>query len=125
MGEDNKKFGELVSKCWADGAFKQRFLTDPKKVLAEFEIEVPDGLNVKVVENTDDTMHITLPAKPTRSELSDDQLDSVSGGAGVTNIAKVSATSARTIQYAKFRTVTVHTSAGAYTCSTGTECVPW
>jgi hypothetical protein len=44
-------------------------------------LEVPDGMDVKVVENADDCVHITLPAAPAGSgDLSDDELSNAAGG---------------------------------------------
>ena len=122
MADDKNRYGELISKCWGDAAFKQRFLTDPKKVLAEFDIEVPAGLDVKVVENTGNMMYLTLPTKPNRDELSDNQLDAVSGGAGTLQPV----TTVQPVAYTRFSTIIVKaTSAGQNTCSGGKECVPW
>jgi mersacidin/lichenicidin family type 2 lantibiotic len=42
---------------------------------------VPDGMDVKVVENADNCVHITMPAPPTGSmELSDEELSNAAGG---------------------------------------------
>jgi hypothetical protein len=51
-------------------------------VLAEHGMDVPEGINVNVVENTDNTVHVTLPAAPdAHAELSDEELANVAGGA--------------------------------------------
>ena len=56
-------------------------MADPKAVLAEYDMSVPDNLDVKVVENADDCVHITLPAPPAgHHELSDDELSNAAGG---------------------------------------------
>ena len=50
-------------------------------MLAEYDVPVPDGIDVKVVENADDCVHITLPAAPAGSgDLSDDELSNAAGG---------------------------------------------
>jgi hypothetical protein len=121
---DENRFGEIVSKCWYDAAFKKRFMSEPKKVLAEFGMPVPEGLDVKVVENTNDTMYLTIPpapSKPKGGELSDNQLDAVSGGV-LTSGATVTAT--RPQYYNITKAIIVATSTGLTTCSTGKECVP-
>ena len=41
---------------------------------------VPDNMDVKVVENADDCVHITLPAPPPGMDLSDDDLSNAAGG---------------------------------------------
>ena len=76
--EQSKKWGKLISQCWADEALKQRFIADPAAVLKESGLEVPEDMEFKVVENTDKVNYILLPPKP--GELSDDQLDAVAGG---------------------------------------------
>ena len=78
----DKKWSRLVAQAWADDSLKQRLLDRPASVLEEYGIEVPAGLEVKVVENTDRVAYLTLPAKPSVnvSELSDDELAGVAGG---------------------------------------------
>jgi hypothetical protein len=50
-------------------------------VLAEHGMDVPEGINVNVVENTDNTVHVTLPAAPdAHADLSDEELESAAGG---------------------------------------------
>ena len=78
--EFQKAFGKLVAKAWADEEFKAKLLSEPMMVLQENEITIPDGVEVKVIENTDTTIHLILPAASVEEELSDDDLDSVSGG---------------------------------------------
>ena len=57
-------------------------MADPKAVLKEHGLDVPDGMDVKVVENADDCVHITLPAPPAGDhDLSDDELSNAAGGA--------------------------------------------
>jgi len=56
-------------------------MADPKAVLAEYGIDVPDGIVVNVVENSDNTVHITMPVAPTDAgELSDEELAGAAGG---------------------------------------------
>ena len=83
MTQENNKLAELFAACWKDEALKARFMADPKAVLAEYEMDVPDGIDVKVVENADDRVHITLPAPPAGDgDLSDDELSNAAGGCG-------------------------------------------
>ena len=81
MNEQRNKLAELFAACWKDEALKQRFMSDPKAVLAEHGMPVPDGMDVNVVENTDNTVHITMPAPPSgHMELSDEELGNAAGG---------------------------------------------
>jgi len=81
MTDETNKMNVLIAACWKDDALKQRFLSDPHAVLAEHGMDVPEGINVNVVENTDTTVHVTLPAAPHgHAELSDEELENAAGG---------------------------------------------
>ena len=81
MTEQRNQLADLFAACWKDEALKQRFMADPKAVLAEYGMDVPDGMDVNVVENTDTTVHITMPAPPSGGmDLSDDELSNAAGG---------------------------------------------
>jgi hypothetical protein len=81
MTEQNNAFAEFFAACWKDEALKARFMADPKAVLAERGIEMPDNIDVKVVENSDNTVHITMPMAPDgHEEMSMDELSNVAGG---------------------------------------------
>ena len=83
MTDQRKRLADLFAACWKDDALKQRFMADPKAVLAEYGMDVPDGMNVNVVENADNTVHITMPAPPSGYEtLSDEELSNAAGGTG-------------------------------------------
>ena len=83
MTEQRNALAKVFAACWKDEALKARFQSDPKAVLAEHGIAVPDGINVNVVENTDNTVHITMPMTPAGAgELSDEELANVAGGLG-------------------------------------------
>jgi hypothetical protein len=81
MTEQKNALAQLFAACWKDEALKARFMSDPKSVLKEYGLEFPEGIDVKVVENADDCVHITLPAPPSSSgDLSDDELSNAAGG---------------------------------------------
>ena len=89
MTEQRNQLADLFAACWKDEALKQRFMADPKAVLAEYDMPVPDGIDVKVVENADDCVYITLPKRPS-GELSDEELESAAGGGGAGQMASES-----------------------------------
>jgi len=76
--EQNKQMGQLIAKCWADEDFKAKLLADPAATLKAEGVELPEGLTIKAVENTDKVFHLVIPATPT--ELSEEDLDNVAGG---------------------------------------------
>ena len=81
MTEERNALAKVFAACWKDEALKARFMADPKAVLAEHGIAVPDGIDVNVVENSDNTVHITMPQAPAGDgELSDEELSNAAGG---------------------------------------------
>jgi hypothetical protein len=74
-------YSALVKKAWADDAFKQRLLSDPVAVFNENNLAVPDGLQVKIMEDTDQVRHLPLPPKPALQEpVAQAQQDTVTQG---------------------------------------------
>ena len=83
MTEQRNAMAELFAACWKDEALKARFMSDPKAVLAEHGIDVPDNIDVNVVENSDNIVHITMPKAPGGAmDLSDEEM---AGAAGADN----------------------------------------
>ena len=81
MTEQKNQLASLFAACWKDEALKARFMSDPRSVLAEYGMDVPDGMDVKVVENADNCVHITMPSPPRgHDELSDAELGKAAGG---------------------------------------------
>ena len=78
--EWGEKWGQIVSKTWTDESFKKRLLADPATILKEHGLEVPPGVQVKIVENTDKVFHLTLPPKSSAQELSEADLAAIAGG---------------------------------------------
>jgi hypothetical protein len=84
------QWGQIVGRAWADDGFNQRLRADPAGVLKEYDLPLPAGLRIEVLEDTDlvpeDTdgvMHLVLPGKPSAAELSEDDLCSVGGPVAV------------------------------------------
>lgn len=76
QAEQGRKLGVLIAKCWADEAFKNQVLANPQASLKAAGIELPAGVSIKAVENTDKVFHLVIPARP--AELSDAELEKVS-----------------------------------------------
>ena len=75
-----EQYTHVVTQAWQDEGFKRRLVADPRAVLQEQGLPLPDGKAVRVVEDTADTVHLVLPPKPAEGELSDEQLEQVAGG---------------------------------------------
>lgn len=84
-----KQWGLIVARAWADDAFKARLLTDPKSVLRENGLEPPAGAEVRIVEDTPEVRHFVLPASPT-AELSEEELSPVAGADSFSGICGMS-----------------------------------
>lgn len=83
----------IAEKAWKDETFHKEVLANPNKVYEQYlGHPVPNGMTIKVLEDTADTVHFVLPAKPANSnELSDDELEAVAGGATPLGLAAVAA----------------------------------
>jgi hypothetical protein len=73
-------WSQIVARAWCDEGVMQRLLSDPRSMLAEHGMEVPEGKEVKVVEGTEvgvldeeAVRYFTLPVTPP-DELSDEDL---------------------------------------------------
>jgi hypothetical protein len=81
------QWSQIVGRAWADDEFKERLLADPAEILGEYDLAPPAGLRVEVHDdpawvppNTDEVLHLVLPARPSEDELSEDDLCSVGPG---------------------------------------------
>jgi len=78
--EFNKIWAKIVAKAWSDPAFKARLLKDPAAVLDEHGYKVTSGMEFHIDENTESSIHLTLPRKP-QGELSKVELERLAVGA--------------------------------------------
>jgi hypothetical protein len=82
MSENTKGdavFGKIIAKAWRDAAFKLALIANPSAALQAEGIELPNGVAVTVLENTDKQFYLVLPPVPA-DELSDEALVSAAGG---------------------------------------------
>jgi hypothetical protein len=77
--QQGKTIGQVIAKCWADDGFKRRLLANPAATLKAEGVELPAGMSVKALENTDKVFHLVIPAKPAdlSKDLSEEELDKV------------------------------------------------
>ena len=79
--ETETQRAEIVARVWEDPEYKKRLLADPKAALAEMGVEVPDSVDLKVVETTPSQSYFVLPPEPS-SDLTEEELEMVAGGMG-------------------------------------------
>ena len=74
-------WSQIVARAWCDEGLMKRLLSDPRDVLSEHGLEVPEGTEVRVaegaevrVEEDDMVRHFILAVSPP-DELTDEELD--------------------------------------------------
>jgi hypothetical protein len=73
-------YAKMLARVWSDDAYKARLYDDPSATLKEAGIDIPAGVEVKVLENTPELRHVVLPSPPAEGELMEDDLERVAGG---------------------------------------------
>jgi hypothetical protein len=63
ISEERKAWGKVVAKAWNDPQFKAQLLANPKPVLAQNGVKIPDNVEVKI-EDGGNTLTLPLPKKP-------------------------------------------------------------
>ena len=61
---ERQKWTQVIAKAWQDDKFKERLMRDASSALMEFGIKTPPGVELRVVENTNNVTYITLPPRP-------------------------------------------------------------
>lgn len=69
---------QIIAKCWADAAFKAQLETDPVATLKMLGVDVPAGVQLRVLSDTVQVRHLVIPASP--AGLSDEALEALAGG---------------------------------------------
>ena len=73
--------GKVIAQSWSDDDYKANLLDDPRAVLAEAGLNVPDDVEITVTEEKSGHMHLVLPPKPENEGMLDEAaLEAVSGG---------------------------------------------
>lgn len=86
--KEQELLGTIISKAWDDAQFKQELIADPVAAIEKLtgeKVDLPGGKTLVVRDQTDESaIYINIPAKQELSdvELTEDQLEAVSGGIG-------------------------------------------
>lgn len=72
---------EVLEKAGADKDFKKALMDNPKETLGRLGVQVPEGVEIRVVEESPQVLYLVLPVN--LDELTDEQLDNVAAGSCV------------------------------------------
>jgi Nitrile hydratase, alpha chain len=71
---------QFLNMVWTDAAYRARLEKDPKAALEEIGGHVPDGIDIRVVHDTDKVKYLHIPSPPPEGEISDQDLLNAQGG---------------------------------------------
>jgi hypothetical protein len=91
LEESGRNWSQLLAKVWIDDDFKARFMREPAAVMEEHGIDVPEGYEIRTVEDRPGLFHVILPQRPT-GELEDEDLEVVAGGGSTAGTASSAGT---------------------------------
>ncbi|MDP5217382.1 hypothetical protein Q5Y75_09160 [Ruegeria sp. 2205SS24-7] len=78
----SEKLAALYERVQQDEAFRKLLKADPKSAVEPYMGKLPDGVELKVVQNTGDTKYLHVPSAPNQREVSDGDLLGAQGGTG-------------------------------------------
>lgn len=58
---DQNPMSDILVRACTEKGFREEFLGDPAAVLRRMGVQVPEGVSIKVIENSDDCIHVVLP----------------------------------------------------------------
>jgi Nitrile hydratase, alpha chain len=79
MTQTSTPWTRAIARAMKERSFRTRLLTNPTATLKEAGVDVPDGLAVKIVENTANQVYMVLPDSGD-DQLSDVELERVAAG---------------------------------------------
>jgi nitrile hydratase len=80
----------LPPAWYKSAAYRSRSVIDPRGVLGEFGVELPEGVEVRVWDSTSEVRYLVLPERPAGTEaLTEDALDAMVTRNAMIGVAKV------------------------------------
>ena len=76
------KLQDVQMKAATDPDFRAQLLADPKAALAGIDVDVPDDMQISVVEDSTTSATIAIPPAIDEADLSEDELASLAAGGG-------------------------------------------
>lgn len=75
MSSLDQAMDRIIEKSCMDPDFRMRLKDDPRATLREFGVEIPDDVEIAVLEDTPRKLNLTLPADPWIEIPSDAELE--------------------------------------------------
>ena len=75
MELEAKKMNQLMMEIFTNAELKKDFISNPKVILQEKGINIPESMEIKVLEETENTKYITLPYLKPGETLSIEELE--------------------------------------------------
>ena len=82
----NRTVADVIARATTDEDFRAALVADPRGVLVAAGVELPDGLEVRVLENSAAHTHFVLPSA---GELGDEILAGAAGGSTVGSASSI------------------------------------
>lgn len=70
----------ILARSTTDSAFRQKLLSDPRAAMAEEGQNVPEGIDIRFIENQFDATVVLPNVVDVEAELSERELETVAGG---------------------------------------------
>ncbi len=75
---------KLIARAWLDENFKAQFIANPRRILEEAGIDVPEGVDVRIdqfsqrwsIQQSEDMLRVvwTIPLPPRPADVTDEQV---------------------------------------------------
>ena len=83
----------FAERYWSEPDVRERIESgDLSEALEELGVSLQDGAEARIVANTDEVVYFAMPPDP-NTEIADEGLDAVAGGAGTTSAVPLSSAS--------------------------------
>lgn len=67
---------QIIQKAWEDAEFKQQLIANPKAAVKEaFGVDVPDTIEVEVLEETANKFYLVIPQSPAVDPKDENHVD--------------------------------------------------
>jgi hypothetical protein len=65
MADKQNLQAKIIKMAWENEGFKKELLVNPKKAIQKaLEVSIPENIEIKVVEETPETVYLVLPVNP-------------------------------------------------------------